>query len=138
MAETNAILAARFNDKLLKFAKVNVPKRVLEIQQRLALDLLTRVVLLTPVDTGALRGNWQVTISQIPTRVLKVKDKEGDKTIAKGTRKINSLKPNPRGYVIYLSNNMEYASYVENGTSKMAPRHMLRRALIAVNKAKLK
>lgn len=134
---TNVQLVEKLNAKLKRFAKKVVPERGLEIEQFIALEALKRVVFLTPVKLGRLRANWQIGIGKRPDSVLETKDKGGASTVGKGKAKIDALKPAPQGRIIWLSNNVEYATHVENGTPKMAPRKMLNQTLRELNQMRL-
>jgi len=90
--------------------------------QKIALDLLGRVVMRTPVDSGRLRANWSVSINYRDMNIREVDDKLGSGTIAAGRATIASMKV-PQ--VVYLQNNLPYVSAIENGHSRQAPIGML-------------
>lgn len=94
--------------------------------RKIALDLFTRVILKSPVDTGRFRGNWQVAIGSIPSGTLAIDDKGGTATIAKVTAETLGL---VAGQTITLVNNLAYASALEYGHSKQAPNGMVRLTL---------
>lgn len=91
--------------------------------RKIAIDVFTEVVLMTPVDTGRARGNWQVAIGSIPSGTLELDDKDGTATIAKVQADALGLKA---GQSIYLVNNLEYITALEFGHSKQAPSGMVR------------
>lgn len=93
------------------------------IVRKLALDMFTRVVLRSPVDTGRFRGNWQVRIGSVPTGVLDKVDKSGNIAISNINSEALSFKA---GQVIYLVNNLPYARRLEHGWSKQAPAGMVK------------
>ncbi len=115
------------------WAKNKAPKSVQLLQRRLVLELLTRVVLKTPVDTGRARNNWQVTFNQPATKQVPYKGigkvgkllrkKAGDPTevLRKGYTQINQM---PQFCIAYITNNVEYILYLEAGHSKQAPNGM--------------
>lgn len=89
----------------------------------ICLDLLSGIVLKTPVDTGRARANWQASIGSAKTDELSSTDKNGSATIAEGA---NAVARAP-GNVFYISNNLPYISRLEyEGWSKQAPRGMVR------------
>lgn len=90
--------------------------------RKIALDVFTRVILRSPVDTGRFRGNWQVSIGSIPQGTLELNDKTGQATISKVQAETLNLKA---GQVIYLINNLPYGPRLENGWSKQAPAGMV-------------
>ena len=91
--------------------------------RKIALDVFSEVILMTPVDTGRARGNWQVSIGTIPGGTLELDDKAGTATIGKVQAETLGLKA---GQTIYLVNNLEYISALEFGHSKQAPAGMVR------------
>jgi len=88
-----------------------------------ALSLLGKVILRTPVDTGRLRGNWQVNIGKAPTGTTEDTDQNGGPTINKGGFVIDGLQI---GKSLFIVNNLEYAEDIENGGSNQAPAGMLK------------
>lgn len=91
--------------------------------QGVALKLTARVILRTPVDTGRLRGNWQVGLNVRPTDTVVTKDKGGGSTVGKARSKIKDAR---KGDTIAIINNLPYAIPIENGSSKQAPQGMVR------------
>jgi hypothetical protein len=105
----------RFVDK----AKGNIDLVV----RKIALDMFSRVIMKSPVDTGRFKGNWQVAIGSIPPGEIELKDKSGEVVIEKVTAATLNLKA---GDIIYLVNNLAYARALEYGWSKQAPSGMVR------------
>lgn len=93
------------------------------VVRKVALDLFSRVISKSPVDTGRFRGNWQVAIASIPAGTLDLTDKDGSATIAKADAEVLKLKA---GDIIYLVNNLPYSRRLEYGWSKQAPAGMVR------------
>lgn len=93
------------------------------VVRKVALEMFSRVITKSPVDTGRFRGNWQVAIGSIPGGTLVLDDKAGTATIARVTAVALGLKA---GEVIYLVNNLAYALPLEYGHSKQAPSGMVR------------
>lgn len=88
-----------------------------------AVDEITKLVYDTPespnyVRTGRLRNSiaWATNENHAP---VGIPDKIEDATPIE----------NPEKDTVYIGSNVEYASYVETGTSKMASRPFLRNAL---------
>lgn len=127
----------QFNAKL-KAAAVNLTQvQLVLFQKKIALDLLKGVTEKTPVDTGRARGGWQLTINQIPSGELEfsaVNKTSGKRTKAPSlseagqdqfnanVQELAKLKPFS---VVYISNNVSYITYLENGTSSQAPSGMV-------------
>ena len=89
------------------------------LQRKIISEFLQGVVLASPVDTGAFRGNNLVSIGSVDVRYdLNKVDKVGDKTIAEGNIKILQAKI---GDLVYVQNNLPYSVALENGYSQQAP-----------------
>lgn len=114
-AKTFAIeLDAEFREK--------VEDRLVEVVQKLGIDLLRRIVLKTPVDTGRARGNWFVTINAASGETTTAADKSGHATINRGSAVITGL---TEPQAIWISNNLPYITALENGHSGQAPAGMV-------------
>ena len=90
--------------------------------RKISLELFSRVILKTPVDTGRARANWQVAIGSVPDGTLELTDASGTATISKATAGTAGVKA---GDVIYLINNLPYAQRLEDGYSGQAPAGMV-------------
>jgi hypothetical protein len=103
----------------------NLELRYLILVRRLALDALTRVVLLSPVRLppkpgskrrripgGRLRGGWQLGLNATPQGVPATKDESGSATIAANQGKAESVS---LGDVVHLANNVAYAPIIDEG-----------------------
>lgn len=87
--------------------------------KKLALEIFTGVVEMSPVKSGRFKGNWTVAHGGIPFQLLDLFDKEGDETIRKAVAKLNVIPVSDRP--IYISNGLPYGPRLENGWSKKAP-----------------
>ena len=97
-----------------------------DVVRKVGIDILTRVVKRSPVDTGRFRGAWEVTFTgaafEIGSRVTV--DKDGNSTIQRGVRLINLIKA---GDSFAIVNPLPYARRLEyEGWSKQAPAGMVR------------
>lgn len=120
------MMVKRFNNEVETWTAKNASHLPIEtIQRKLALDVLRSAVFYTPVDTGYLRFNWQVGINKLPQEPIGERPK-GDKKAPQNSATVGKL---PKWSVVYLSNPVEYAEYVEEGTPRMQARKMLARAL---------
>ena len=106
------------------FGKKDVPKAVGDFRDAVSLDALRGVVLLTPVKSGRLRGNWQTTVGVPAEGNIEVTDKSGGPTIAKGAAVIGSAKKRPFE-AIWLHNGVEYSEFVNDGTPLVPAVHMV-------------
>ena len=136
-----------FNKNLKAFANTLVPQQVVVAQKKIALELFTRIIVKTPVDTGRARGNWQITIGAPATGVIETKGSSkgpfsspppigpgaGQGALTKGSKKVESVK----GFVtIYITNNVDYIVYLEQGGdvgSDQAPNGMVAVSIEEVN-----
>ena len=76
-----------------------------------ALDMFSKIVRRTPVDSGRLRGNWQVGLGSAPSGVNTTTDRGG----STATNNARAVLSSYRGGSIYFSNNLPYAMVAEYG-----------------------
>lgn len=110
-----------FNFALGEFGK-SIGAEQSKLHRAVTLEALKGVVMMTPVDSGRARANWQVTQDEPAGGELEAFDKSGGPTIARGAAQ--ALIPSEFG-VTYISNNVPYIEELENGSSKQAPSGML-------------
>lgn len=93
------------------------------IFRKIALDLDTRIVLSTPVDTGRARGNWFPSINT-PSNAVNptASDRSGSGAINAAAGLIGRAEI---GTVIWFTNNLPYILPLENGWSGQAPTGMV-------------
>lgn len=121
----------------LERVKARLPEAVTEMTKEAAREAARFLVQATPVDTGRLRGNWQVSAGRprytsSPARADR--SAGGEATVQRLTRDIQLLgqlrdRTRNRAPVIYLANGTPYARYVEHGTPRMPGAHMLARTV---------
>lgn len=87
-----------------------------------AAQLFGHIIRRTPVDKGALRGNWQVGLGEIPNSPVDRLDKTGAQAIADAVTAAAKFKITG---TLYFVNNLPYAPVVERGSSKQAPAGMV-------------
>jgi hypothetical protein len=90
-------------------------------------QVIRDLVMLSPVDTGRFRGNWQITFNEPALYALNEYDKQGGATINAGRRALSTY-VNTRGVgitSIYFSNMLVYANALEHGYSQQAPAGVL-------------
>jgi hypothetical protein len=92
------------------------------LARKVALTALQGVVFRSPVDTGHFRRNWRVSQGRAE---LNVRGKRGDgaaegpgETLSRGQAKLQDAGWNDS---IHVSNHVEYAAYLEAGSSPQAP-----------------
>ena len=94
-----------------------------------ALQVLQGVIFLPPVDTGRARGNWQVSQGSPIETPLEVTDPAGAGTLSRGTTRLLAI---VLGETVWITNNVEYISYLEHGTDRMAAQPMVAPTLARV------
>ena len=107
-----------FADQVAAFEKDARRKMDLAVR-KVSLEIFSRVILKSPVDSGRFRGNWQVAIGSIPSGTLELDDKTGIATVSKADAKLFSAKA---GDTIYLANNLPYAMRLEEGGYNDGPK----------------
>lgn len=90
---------------------------------KIVLDAFSEVVVMSPVDTGRFRGNWQVAIGEQPTGTVELLDPDGTIVTARVAAVSGNVKP---GDVVYMVNNLPYARRLEDGYSQQAPAGMVK------------
>ena len=116
----------QFNLSLRNFAAVDVPKKIQEIHQKVAMEALKSLVMKTRVKTGRARGNWQVENDNRPAAALLTTDKDGQPTIQRGLTTIAQARPFS---VTYVTNNVRYIVFLEDGRGSFAGDHMMARTI---------
>lgn len=81
------------------------------------LRIFRGVVLATRVDTGRLRGNWQVGEGSPPNGTLEREDPSGRETLSEGNREILSASGDE---ILWLHNGLPYAVVWENEDKMVA------------------
>lgn len=129
-----------FNAKLKAFTK-SVPEQFINVaHKKLSLDILSGVTKRTPVASGRARLNWQLSIGSPASGIKEVGKSEGEmssslvpslqevgqEVINEGMNQLQSL--NPFG-IVFISNNVNYVGYLDQGSSKQAPAGMVAQTL---------
>ncbi len=112
-----------FNKELDAAVKDMEEKQFKPFIKKIALTLLARIVLKNPVDTGRSRGNWQTEINfNNDDEVVNGKSRGPQDVI---NECLNKLANFTIGATIRIFNNVPYIIFLENGSSKQAPRGMV-------------
>jgi len=117
-----------FASQVRSFA-VKSEKAVDQTVRAVTFALFSEVIDRSPVDTGRLKGNWQVSIGTPVSGTLTVTDKDGGTTKTRMAGGIGGW-----GSVTYMANNLPYANRIEyDGWSHTkAPAGMVRVSLARV------
>jgi nucleoid DNA-binding protein len=93
-----------------------------------SLNLFTKIVKKTPVDTGHLAYNWNLTLNSPERSERDGVDPSKSKTLDIGSKNIANFKLGVQQ--VWMTNNVEYAYDIEYGKSKIkAPQGMVRVSL---------
>ena len=109
-------------------AEVEADDLSLRFQKRIALEAIKRVVARTPVDTGRARGGWQMVRGQGNEADIGSVDTIGSATVGSALSILNRITI-PFG-LITVFNNVEYITFLEEGSSQQAPLGMVAITLI--------
>ena len=106
-----------------KNAPINFGFQVLEdaddFSKKVAGEMLQKIVVATPVDTGQARGNWRVNVGSVDTNTTETTDRGGQGTIGKGIATIQA--GGSLSKVVYISNSLRYIERLNDGWSMQAP-----------------
>ena len=97
-------------------------KKMDKAVRKIALEEFSNDILLSPVDTGRFRGNWQPAVGRAVGGTIEAVDPSGATVTAKVQSVTGQVKA---GDVIYMVNNLPYAQRLEDGWSKQAPSGMV-------------
>ena len=111
-----------FGDQLRAFERKTIDKME-RAARKIVLDAFSEVIMMSPVDTGRFRGNWQTAIGSVPSGTIEVLDPDGNIVIAKVAGVTAGMEI---GDVVYMANNLPYAQRLEDGWSQQAPAGMVR------------
>lgn len=93
------------------------------VTRKVNLEVGTRVIMRSPVDTGRFRGNWQAGIGNKPRGVFEILDPTGQQAIARLRGTVMNMRA---GQKFFFVNNLPYALALEYGHSSQAPAGMVR------------
>lgn len=91
--------------------------------RRVVLEMGRNLVMLSPVDTGRFRGNWQFGLAAVNTDTGSAPDRSGSGSVGRMSSGLTAWRA---GQMIYLTNSLPYARRLEYGWSKQAPAGMVR------------
>jgi len=123
---------ASFSAQMKAFENMTSEKAT-KVFKRTCLDLSSRIIKGTPVDSGRARGSWFPQINTFSDKINPVDDldKSGSKSIARVSSTTNELKA---GMTFTLSSNLPYIERLEYGYSKQSPAGMARINLMLFDK----
>lgn len=117
-----------FELSLDRFAEETVPEAVQRTRNKMAAELLTGVVQLTPVDVAVARANWHAGDAAANTRYdPNARDPSGEQTIAAGRAAIEAV-VDPFAPVA-ITGDAFYLRFLNHGTVKRPALHMVGRTV---------
>jgi hypothetical protein len=136
-------MADSFVIDIEKWAK-KTTKNLVDVNRAALVELNSRIIMGTPVDTGFHRGGWTASVNTMPLGYAHGFDSTGVGT----TSKVNNIARGAIGSVYYLYNNLpairviEYGEFTtksetektKGGFSKQAPKGMVRLAFKELNR----
>ncbi|MCK5131697.1 MAG: hypothetical protein KAR40_06040 [Candidatus Sabulitectum sp.] len=130
----------------------HLPEAVNRIVKLVALAVDQTIVLATPVDTGAARSNWVVSVDSPKSGIIdpyspieQGTDPSKIGESANASRALDQgkgvIQARPPGHNLYITNNLDYIEDLNNGKSAQAPASFVQLAIqqgiAAVKGAKL-
>ena len=115
-------MAGNFVLDLTKFiAKANAAPGL--VVKKACFDMFSRIVQLTPVDTGRAKAGWQVGVNTMPPGSDPGPVAKGGKAPAPKPINIPNIQS---GDTLWLVNNVQYITVLEDGHSQQAPAGMVK------------
>ena len=106
-----------FSNDLKKISK-EIKKDLDSFYRSIALSAGNSLIMLSPVDTGRFRANWNFEIGADNNSTSTNMDKTGTLALGRLRAKVRVSK---MGDVLYMSNNLPYAYRLETGWSAQRP-----------------
>lgn len=107
--------AKRFSIDLTRWGVSLEKEQAPKFIRKIALDLLRKVTMKSPVDTGRFRANWMVGIGGADETTT---DSTVNDAVMRGSIILSAYRDLKQ---IHLSNNLPYAAALEHGHSMQAP-----------------
>lgn len=126
IAELDAKLfsdAAQFTDALNEIAKLKIEGEALLIVKKVILDVYSRIVERTPVDTGRAAASWQVGIESEPRGEVPEGNWKSEipAIVAENVEKLSVAEAG----IWFIANHLDYIERLEAGWSKRQPEGMV-------------
>lgn len=95
---------------------LDIEKTGSDVVRKISAEMFQQVIVKSPVDTGAFRGNHRISINSPDGEYdLNHVDKVGGATQQEGSQKLLQIK---LGDLVYIQNNLPYALALEQGHSQ--------------------
>ena len=105
-------------EKAVKNFEKQTLAQLQRVRRAVVLEILSGVVIRTPVDTGRARANWLVTVGKPANYSSLDTDKGGFATI----HKAEAVRLGQMGDVVFITNNLPYIEALNDGHSGQAER----------------
>ena len=117
-----------FSAQIASFGE-RASKKIQDVRKGVTIKLFSAVIRDTPVDTGRLRANWQLTVGSPATGTL---NEEAPNKAGLSIQEAQAVNQTDGDTPIFLANNLPYAAGIEyEGRSKVkAPEGMVRRNVV--------
>ena len=113
----------------LKAFETKAGARMDLVHRKVGAQIAQGIILMTPVDTGHARANWQATFDQPANGEIAGNDPGGGQTVALTTAVAMSW-DTAKGGSLFLTNKLPYIERLEEGWSGQAPAGMVRVTLL--------
>lgn len=113
---------------------VKVSGEVEELRKAVILELFSSVILDTPVLTGRLRGNWQISSGAPKSGEIEITDPTGATTVKK-VEDFTSRLTEGKDQAVFLTNNLPYVYRIEYDSNRhtKAPEGMVRKNFVRIS-----
>ncbi len=121
-----------FDAAIGRHIKREVPQLIRDRVDAVAMSVHRQVIQETPVRTGRMKGNWQITVggASPPTSTVEREDKSPKGTVDQSALEAETAKlagvRRPTS-IIWSHNGVPYAPYVNNGTEKQRAQRIVER-----------
>lgn len=91
------------------------------------------VVLATPVDTGRARANWRPSLGAMDTSTLPEPSNPGtglNEALSAGEAVAARYQGGNKSPIVHITNSLPYIQYLNDGSSKQAPRNFVNTAIL--------
>lgn len=122
MQQKYGSLSGSFAAQLQQFS-IKTQEKMDAVFQDIVIEIGESVIMLSPVDTGRFKGNWQLTIDAPSNQSLINYDKQGFATLERLVNVANTLEIGQKAFIV---NNLRYAIPLEYGHSDQAPSGVVR------------
>jgi hypothetical protein len=102
-------------------------KRCIDVKKMVVFEYFRQVTIATPVDTGRMRWGWFITVNA-PSNTVPPEGSYSIPDVFSHTE--GNIASVTIGDTLYLTNNVPYVTFVNDGTRKMAGRHFVEIATI--------